>query len=57
MDKEPKLKTKLEFRFNIEDLVVPEMDFIVEDPVEEIPKDIKILERKKRSDKKTKKLF
>ncbi len=58
MDKEPKLKTKLEFKFNIDDLEVPEMDFIVEDPIGEVPKNIKILEKKKRSNKKTtKKLF
>ena len=34
MTKEPKLKTKLDFIFNIDDLELPDMDFLVEDPIE-----------------------
>ena len=58
MTKEPKLKTKLDFVFNIEDLELPDMDFLAEDPVEEIPTDIRILEIKRpKGSKTTKKLF
>lgn len=58
MDKEPKLKTKLDFHFDIEDLEVPEMDFIVEEPIEETEPDIRILKKKRsKVNKITKKLF
>ena len=58
MTKEPKLKTKLDFIFNIDDLELPDMDFLVEDPIEKIPTDIRILEKQKPKGRKTtKKLF
>jgi len=58
MIKEPKLKTKLEFNFNIDDLELPDMDFLVEEPIEEIKVDIRILEKQRpKGVKTTKKLF
>ena len=57
MDKEPKLKTKLDFRFNTDDMEVPEMGFIIEDPLEDIPTEIRVLEKKRPTRKTTKKLF
>jgi len=58
MTKEPKLKTKLEFNFNIEDLELPDMDFLAEDPIDEASVDIRILEKQRPKDRKiTKKLF
>ena len=58
MTKEPKLKTKLEFNFNIDDLELPDMDFLVEEPIEEVQADIRILEKQRpKGGKTTKKLF
>ena len=47
MEKKPKLKTKLNFHFNTEDMEVPELDFLAEDPKEKV-EEIKILKKKKR---------
>jgi hypothetical protein len=57
MTEEPKLKTKLEFQFNTEGMEIPEMDFLVDDPIEQTKPDIRVLERKRPKIKNTKKLF
>lgn len=56
---EPKLKTKLEFRFNVNEIDAdfPDMNFIMEDPKEYIKK-IKVLKKPEKNKKSsTKKLF
>ena len=58
MEKEPKLKTKLDFRFNTDDLEMPVMDFLSEDPAEKILEEIHIHQKIKSTRKKqTQKLF
>ena len=47
----PGLRTKLNFRFNTEDMEFPDMDFLVEDPVDE-KKEIKVVKKKRRRNKK-----
>jgi len=58
MNKEVKLKTKLEFRFNADDLEMPLMDFLSDDPKEKSPEEIRIHQKtKKTRKKKSKDLF
>ena len=54
MEKEPKLKTKLEFHFNVDDLEleIPEMSFISDDPIEK-KTEITIIKKKKNSSRKS----
>ena len=47
MKKEIKLKTKLDFQFNTEDMEVPELDFLAEEPREKV-EEIKILKKNKK---------
>jgi len=47
MEKEPKLKTKLNFHFDTEDMEAPELDFLIEDLEEKVEK-IKILKKNKK---------
>lgn len=58
MDKEIKLRTKLEFRFNADDLEMPEMDFLSDDPKEKDIEEIHIHQKpKKTRQNKSKDLF
>ena len=52
MEREPKLKTKLEFRFNSDELDMPLMNFLSEDPVEKFPNEIRIHQKIKNIKKK-----
>lgn len=52
MNKEIKLKTKLEFRFNADDLEMPVMDFLSDDPKEKSPEEIRIHQKIKKTRKK-----
>jgi len=57
MEKEPKLKTKLEFHFNTDDMEVPILDFLSEDP-ESTKQDIRTVKKvKKQGRKPNPKLF
>ena len=57
MEKEPKLKTKLDFKFNIDDLEIPVLDFLSEDPAEKTD-EIRIIKKRRKTRKKsTTKLF
>lgn len=47
MEKKPKLKTKLNFHFNTEDMEVPLLDFLVGDPIEK-NKEIKVFKKSKK---------
>ena len=52
------LRTKLKFRFGIDDLEIPEMNFESEEPEEKEGKDIKVVKKPRRSRKKSsEKLF
>lgn len=53
--KKQKLKTKLEFKFNVDE-EVPELNFEVDEPQRKIKDEIKIQKKKKRG-KTTSKLF
>lgn len=50
MEKEPKLKTKLSFRFNTEDLEFGDLDFLSDDPIEKTNKEIRIMMKNIRKD-------
>ena len=47
MEKEPKLKTKLNFRFDIEEMEGTEFDFLFKEPKEKVKK-IKIFKKDKK---------
>ena len=52
------LRTKLKFRFGIDDLEIPEMTFESEEPDEKEGEDIQVIKKSRRSDKKSsEKLF
>jgi hypothetical protein len=46
MEETPKLKTKLIFRFNIDDIEFDNLDFLSGDPKEKTDKEIRIIERR-----------
>lgn len=50
MEKEPKLKTKLTFRFNTEDLEFGDLDFLSDDPKEKTDREIRIIGRNIKKD-------
>jgi hypothetical protein len=51
MEKEPKLKTKLDFQFNTKDLEIPILNFFSEEPIAKTD-EVRILKKKKLKDKK-----
>jgi hypothetical protein len=46
MEETPKLKTKLIFRFNVDDIEFDNLDFLSGDPKEKTDKEIRIIERR-----------
>jgi hypothetical protein len=46
------LKTKLEFRFGVNDLEVPDLNFMVADPPKKEVKKIRIIKKEKKRSKK-----
>jgi len=51
------LKTKLDFKFDVDDIEIPEMNFESEDPKPKEETKIKTVSKKKKKDNKQNKLF
>ena len=52
MEKDPKLKTKLEFSFDTDDMEIPVMDFLSEEPVSK-KQDIRTVKKTKKQGRKS----
>ncbi|HRT03199.1 MAG TPA: hypothetical protein P5513_04610 [Candidatus Diapherotrites archaeon] len=51
------LKTELKFKFRTDDLEIPNLNFTIQDPPEKERVSIKIIKKKKKSNKKNVSLF
>jgi hypothetical protein len=51
------LKTKLDFRFDVDDMEIPELNFVSDDPKPRETEKIKIVSKKKKRGQNQKELF